>query len=226
MKTIFAKVKNGGLSVLLVLGAALGFAASSQASLVPVCTASQSPYCTPDFNVINGSWSYTTNAGTGNGGTLALTGATGGNISFHIDSILDGSGVAYTAADDNAFGDSNLNADLLGFNIAAPFSTFSLTLDVDGSGDVTGGSITLNGQVRDWIHGAANYVQTLSGTDLNGLLLQGDFSGSPSGGIGFDTANNKIAIGLTGGTVTSGLLLEFAEVFAINIHNVGVAPSE
>lgn len=205
-----------GLFILLM-------ASTAQASVVPVCTASDG--CAPDLNIgaTGSAVTYTTN-GTGAGGTLEITGLIG-NISFHYSQVKDVNGVAFTAADDEAAGDQNHNFDGgLGFLVTGvgTAESFSLTLTVDSSGDITGGSINATGSVFDQIHGGFgnggnqyDFAQTALGVVLDGTLLSGSFTGSQTGGIDFNTVNNRVDLGFIGGSVDAGsILAEYSSVFA------------
>lgn len=213
MGLLFSKVKTSGLVLTAFLVSSFWVSFSS-GSTVNVCTGSSG--CLPDFNVTSGTFDYVTN-GNGTGGTLTLSGAAAGNIAFAIDGVLDHDGQVFTVADDNAAGDSNGNSGLLGFVVIS--DTFSLSMNVDAGGDITGGSVSLTGNVFDQIHGGfqnggntSDIAKSLNNVELSGSLLTGSFTGSQLGGIALDGA--LVDIGFVGGSVTGGVLSEYGFAFA------------
>lgn len=223
------------LNVVLLFLLALflsGLSASSKvnAAFITPCTAASG--CAPDFDGNTSVATFTTN---GSGGQLVIAGSAG-TISFRYDQVLDKDGNPFTLADDNASGDQNTNfPGLLGFNTVN--DAFTLVLDLDGNGDLTGGSIefgydTSSGGlpysfIQETIHSGAglHILRTASDVALTTSAADGYLTGTiganAEGGIGLG-ANDDLIIGFVGGDVTGGILAEYSPVFdALGTINFG-----
>ncbi|MFQ5642652.1 MAG: hypothetical protein ACE5FQ_03025 [Thiogranum sp.] len=137
----------------------LGFTSSANAALLGVCTFAGG--CGPDFAVTSTDpIDYTYNSGTGTG-VLSFSG-TVGNASF-LDGQLDPSW---------AYGNTSLSV------IPATSSgddAFILSLTMDSSGNLLGGSLSMNGKVMAYDAGAGGIqiAPSFNGTPLDGNLIVG-----------------------------------------------------
>jgi len=152
---------------LVVLLTVSGWVGTTQAALIGVCTFAGG--CGPDFNIIGMSIDYSYNGGS-NTGVLSING-TVGNASF-LDGQLDSTWVNTThSITGDPYGSTSLTV------LGAPFSAagndnFSLSINVDGSGNVLGGNATMNGLVGVFDGGAQTALSS-NGTLLDGNLITG-----------------------------------------------------
>ena len=227
MKLTYTRVRTFFKSAALLAVFSFFVPLKSLADFVDVCTAPDG--CTPDFSA-GGAFASFDSRENGSGGVLTLTNGVE-NISFHYSEVRDRLGAFFEAADDGAPGDINNNdPGLLGFTVL--FSQLTITLDVDGSGDIIGGGITFgdaaggpNAFMQDNINGNINgggsffdAIQTANGNTLSTSVADGFLSGSldssAQGGIG--TSTNFIEIGVVGGDVLGGLLAEYSANWAVD----------
>ena len=144
-----------------------GWIGSTNAALLGVCTFASG--CGPDFNIVGMNIDYSYNGGSDTG-VLSING-TVGNASF-LNGQLDDTWVNTThSITGNPYGSTSLSV------VGAPFSTagndnFSLSINVDGSGNVSGGSATMNGLVGIFDGGMQTAISS-NGTLLDGNLITG-----------------------------------------------------
>jgi len=138
---------------------------ATHAALIGVCTFASG--CGPDFAIAGMNINYAYNGGS-NTGVLSING-TVGNASF-TDGQLDSSWTNTThSITGNAYGSTSLGV------YGAPFSSvgndlFSLSINLDGSGNVLGSSVSMNGLVGVFDAGMQTAVSA-NGTLLNGSLI-------------------------------------------------------
>ena len=158
-----------------------GWVNTSNAALIGVCTFAGG--CGPDFNVSTGlSVDYTYNSGS-DVGVLSIT-STVSDASF-LDGQLDPSW---------AFGNTSLSV----IPVAGGNDNFTLSFDVDGSGNLLGTSnITMNGRVVAF-SGGLQTASSFNGTSLDGNLI----TGGSINQIGW----NNSAIDFTGNIEAASLL--------------------
>jgi hypothetical protein len=153
--------------LIVIMFGVSSWVSTSHAALIGACTFSGG--CGPDFTIAMTSIGYDYTAGS-NTGVLSING-TVGNASF-TDGQLDDTWVNTAhGITGNPYGSTSLGV------FGAPFSTvgndlFSFQLQVDGSGNVLGSNMTMNGLVGVFDSGMQTAISS-NGTLLDGNLITG-----------------------------------------------------
>jgi len=134
----------------------LGFTSSANAALLGVCTFSNG--CGPYFFIDGATVDYTYNAGT-NEGVLTYN-STVGNASF-LAGQLDAGFVSN-------FGSTSIPV----LAASGGNDAFSMSLTVDGSGNLISGNLSMNGKVTGF-PGNVTATSSFNGTALDGSLIVG-----------------------------------------------------
>lgn len=198
--------------LVLAFGLSSGLMNSANAALIGACTFPAG--CGPDFNIVGLTVDYGYNAGLGKG-TLTVNG-TAGNASFLPDQLSpwpDASDMILAIDPDISIPVSSATT--------SGNDNFSMTMSVDGSGNLLGGGMTMNGKVAQFFSPLNNTNPAFqafglyTATSANGVVLDGALiSGSSMTAMGFDgttidfraTLDASSLLSLAYGSTAEGIL--------------------